>query len=68
MPTKGIVKWFNKKKGFGFIEHQNGDDVYVNLSALERNGVRTLREGEKVHFEIVEGDRGASAANVVVRG
>ncbi|MDY7001260.1 MAG: cold-shock protein [Thermodesulfobacteriota bacterium] len=68
MSVKGIVKWFNKKKGFGFIEHQNGDDVFVKLSALERNGVRTLHEGEKVRFEIVESDRGASAANVVVQG
>lgn len=68
MFMQGIVKWYNKEKGFGFIEHQNGDDVYVNLSALRPNGVTVLREGEKVCFEIVESDRGASAANVVVQG
>ncbi|MBU8906858.1 cold-shock protein CspD [Desertibacillus haloalkaliphilus] len=61
----GIVKWFNSEKGFGFIEREDGDDVFVHFSAIEGEGFKTLEEGQKVEFEIVEGNRGPQAANVV---
>ena len=61
----GTVKWFNADKGFGFIEREDGDDVFVHFSAIQSEGFKTLEEGEKVEFEIVEGNRGPQAANVV---
>jgi len=61
----GKVKWFNADKGFGFIEREDGDDVFVHFSAIQAEGFKTLEEGQDVEFEIVEGDRGPQAANVV---
>ena len=61
----GIVKWFNAEKGFGFIEREDGDDVFVHFSAIQGTGFKTLEEGQDVEFEIVEGNRGPQAANVV---
>lgn len=60
----GKVKWFNAEKGFGFIERQNGNDVFVHYSAITMDGFRTLEEGSKVEFEVVEGNKGPQAANV----
>ncbi len=62
---KGTVKWFNAEKGFGFIERENGDDVFVHFSAITGEGFKSLEEGQRVEFEIVQGQRGAQAANVV---
>ncbi|UEX89672.1 cold shock domain-containing protein [Staphylococcus ratti] len=61
----GTVKWFNAEKGFGFIERQDGDDVFVHFSAIVGEGYKSLEEGQNVDFEIVNGDRGEQAANVV---
>ncbi len=61
---EGTVKWFNAKKGFGFLERDNGDDVFVHFSAIQSDGFRTLNEGDKVKFDIVDGEKGPSAANV----
>ncbi|GIO24588.1 cold-shock protein CspD [Oceanobacillus sp. FSL H7-0719] len=61
----GKVKWFNAEKGFGFIEREDGDDVFVHFSAIQAEGFKTLEEGQEVEFEIVEGNRGPQAANVV---
>ena len=61
----GKVKWFNAEKGFGFIEREDGDDVFVHFSAIQAEGFKTLEEGQQVQFEIVEGERGPQAANVV---
>ena len=60
----GRVKWFNADKGFGFIERDNGDDVFVHFSAIQGDGFKTLDEGQEVEFDIVAGDRGPQAANV----
>jgi CspA family cold shock protein len=60
----GKVKWFNAEKGFGFIEVEGGDDVFVHFSAIQSEGFKTLEEGQEVSFEIVEGNRGPQAANV----
>jgi cold shock protein len=66
MPT-GTVKWFNDAKGFGFIAPEGGgDDIFVHFSAINSNGFRTLKEGEKVSFEVVEGPKGSQAAGVQV--
>ncbi|WP_280769522.1 cold shock domain-containing protein [Salipaludibacillus daqingensis] len=62
---QGKVKWFNAEKGFGFIEREDGDDVFVHYSAIDQEGYKTLDEGQEVQFEIVEGTRGPQAANVV---
>ncbi|HLV10274.1 MAG TPA: cold-shock protein [Halanaerobiales bacterium] len=61
----GKVKWFNGQKGYGFIEQEDGDDVFVHFSAIKQEGFKTLDEGQEVEFEIVEGERGLQAANVV---
>ncbi len=61
----GQVKWFDAKKGYGFIEREDGDDVFVHFSAIQDEGFKSLEDGEEVEFEIVEGDRGPQAANVV---
>jgi len=60
----GIVKWFSDKKGFGFIERENGGDIFVHHSAISSSGFRTLSEGDRVTFDVEEGDRGPSAKNV----
>jgi CspA family cold shock protein len=60
----GRVKWFNAEKGFGFIERDGGDDVFVHFSAIQGDGFKSLDEGQKVEFEVVAGDRGPQAANV----
>lgn len=61
----GTVKWFSAEKGYGFIEREDGDDVFVHFSALKTDGFRTLKEGQQVEFEIVDGERGLQASNVV---
>ena len=63
--TTGTVKWFNAEKGFGFITVDGGNDVFAHFSAIQGEGFKTLEEGQKVSFEIVEGDRGPQAANIV---
>lgn len=60
----GKVKWFNNKKGFGFIEVEGGDDVFVHFTAIQEEGFKSLEEGQEVSFDIVEGNRGPQAANV----
>ncbi|MCD4743471.1 MAG: cold shock domain-containing protein [Desulfobacteraceae bacterium] len=65
MAVQGTVKWFNAKKGFGFIEQEEGEDVFVHYSAIESPGFKTLEEGEKVTFEVEENDKGLSAKNVM---
>ena len=62
---QGKVKWLNAEKGYGFIEGQDGKDVFVHFSAIEQDGFKTLDEGQEVEFEVVEGARGPQAANVV---
>ena len=61
---KGTVKWFNDAKGYGFITRENGPDVFVHHTAIVAEGFRSLSEGDKVQFEIVEGPKGLQAANV----
>ncbi|MCK8826782.1 cold-shock protein [Natroniella acetigena] len=65
MKEQGNVKWFNGEKGYGFIERAEGDDVFVHFSAIEEEGFKTLEEGQSVEFEVVDGDRGPQAENVV---
>ena len=60
----GKVKWFNKEKGFGFIEREDGNDVFVHYSAIQQDGFKSLQEGDDVEFDIVEGPKGLQAANV----
>lgn len=62
---QGTIKWFNAEKGFGFIESEGENDVFVHFSAIQGDGFKSLDEGQKVEFEIVDGDRGPQAANVV---
>lgn len=61
----GTIKWFNDAKGFGFIAREGGPDVFVHFSAIQANGFKSLAEGDRVEFEIVEGQKGPQAANVV---
>ena len=62
---QGAIKWFNEAKGFGFIQTDGGEDVFVHFSAISGEGFRTLTEGDRVEFDAVEGPKGKQAANVV---
>ena len=62
--ANGVVKWFSDKKGYGFIERDEGGDIFVHYSAINADGFRTLSEGDRVSFDIEEGDRGPAAKNV----
>ncbi|MGO1356930.1 cold-shock protein [Alkalibacterium gilvum] len=64
--TKGTVKWFNNQKGYGFIEYNEDDDVFVHFTGINMEGYKTLNEGQYVEFDIVEGSRGPQATNVNV--
>ena len=64
-PVKGIVKWFNDAKGFGFIQHSNGKDVFVHFSTIASEGFKTLKDGEEVEYEFHEGPKGLQATRVV---
>lgn len=61
----GTVKWFNDAKGFGFIEHESGKDVFVHYSVIDGDGFKTLKDGEQVEYELTEGDKGLHAAKVI---
>ncbi|MFO0794823.1 MAG: cold-shock protein [Candidatus Brocadiaceae bacterium] len=63
--ANGTVKWFNDKKGFGFISQDNGDDVFVHQTSIQGQGFRTLAEGDKVEFEVIKDQKGYKATNVV---
>lgn len=65
MPFEGKVKWFNESKGYGFIQQDNGADVFVHYSSIKGDGFKTLAEGQRVQFEIEDGDRGKKAKNVL---
>ena len=62
---KGTVKWFNNQKGFGFISDEQGNDVFVHYSGIQSNGFKSLEEGQEVEFEVIEGQKGPQAVNVV---
>jgi CspA family cold shock protein len=62
--ANGTVKWFNDSKGFGFLEQESGDDVFVHFSAINGDGFKTLAEGDRVSFDLVKGPKGLQAANV----
>jgi CspA family cold shock protein len=62
--TKGVVKWFNENKGYGFIQREDGPDVFVHFSAIVGGGFRSLKEGQEVEFEITQGQKGPQASNV----
>ena len=64
--AKGRVKWFNEKKGFGFISKDDGNDVFVHFSAIKRDGFKSLDEGDEVEFEVSQGPKGLQATDVVV--
>ncbi len=61
----GTVKWFNSEKGYGFVTTEDGADIFVHFTAISGDGFKTLDEGQKVEFDVVEGDRGPQAANIV---
>lgn len=63
--TKGKVKWFNDSKGFGFLEQENGEDVFCHFSAIGGDGFKSLQEGDEVEFDVVKGPKGLQAANVM---
>ncbi len=63
----GTVKWFSKQKGYGFLEREDGTDVFVHFSSIMGDGFRTLEEGQKVRFDVVQGQRGEQASNVVLQ-
>ncbi len=63
--AQGTVKWFSDNKGYGFLTVEGGSDVFVHFSAIKAEGFKTLREGDKVSFDVVEGEKGPQAANVV---
>ena len=63
--ANGIVKWFNESKGFGFIEQEDGPDVFVHFSAIQSDGFKSLNEGERVTFDVEQGQKGPAAVNVV---
>lgn len=65
---QGTVKWFNAKKGYGFISDEEGKDVFVHFSALNMEGFKELKDGESVEFDVVDGDKGPQAANVIRLG
>ena len=65
MATTGTVKWFNDEKGFGFIEQENGPDVFAHFSAIQDEGFKSLAEGQKVEFTITQGQKGPQAENIV---
>ncbi len=64
MLAQGVVKWFSNEKGYGFIERDEGDDVFVHFSAITMDGYKSLREGQRVEFEVTQGPKGLQAANV----
>jgi CspA family cold shock protein len=66
MKEKGTVKWFNAAKGYGFIQRENGEDVFVHFSAIQSEGYRSLDEGSRVEFEVTRGPKGLQAANVTL--
>ena len=63
----GKVKWFSKQKGYGFIEQENGEDIFVHFQSVTGEGFRTLEEGQNVEFDVIQGPRGVQASNVMVR-
>ena len=65
--VNGTVKWFNESKGYGFIEQESGEDVFVHFSAISGDGFKTLKEGQKVQFDVTKGPKGPQAANVIAQ-
>ena len=63
--AKGTVKWFDDRKGFGFIQQEGGEDIFVHYTAITGDGFKTLKDGEEVEFEVTEGSKGPQASNVV---